>query len=130
MWKSGRLLALALLAGCAGRSTLEPLSLHAKLAQVGLEPLSEQEAQIPPSERGHFVPVRVLAGFPIPALPRHPAGYLLVGIDGRVTKSADVIRDALRAWKPGEVLKVTARRNPYRLPATEWWEVELDLLSP
>lgn len=123
-WRFG---AAVLIAGCATGPTPEArtLTLPERLAGVGLEVVNEDEARIPAAERGRFVPVRVLPGFPSPALPEHAAGYLIVGVDGRLSDDADAILHALQAWVPGETLKIRARRNPYLLPATEWWEAEV-----
>ena len=100
-----------------------------KLARVGLELLSEGEAGIPERESGRYVPCRVRADFPRPALPPHPAGYLFVGVDG-AARDAKRILEALKAWRPGETIRLTVRRNPFLEPRAEWWEYEVHLRLP
>jgi len=101
-----------------------------KLARVGLELVSENQAGIPPDRRGRYLPCRVIPGFRGPALAPHPAGYLMVGVRGNRSVDAAGIRAALAAWRPGETLNLTIRRNPYRLDSTEWWESEVILRLP
>jgi S1-C subfamily serine protease len=101
-----------------------------KLRRVGLELVGEAAAGIPPDRHGRYLPCRVIPGCENPALAPHPAGYLLVGVDGKPTADAGAIRAALAAWRPGEVLSVTVRRNPYRFDRNEWWESEVRLWLP
>jgi len=110
-------------AGCAGPTV------EAKLARVGLELVSEEEAGVPAVERGRYLPCQVIEGFPETALPPHPAGYLFVGVD-RQPCAADEITQALREWAPGETRTFTVRRNPYLLPQTVWWEYDVHLHLP
>ena len=110
-------------AGCAGPTV------EARLARVGLEIVSEEEAAIPDSERGRYLPCQVIAGFPESALPPHPAGYLFVGVDRHLC-AADEIVEALQEWAPGETRTFTVRRNPYRQLQTVWWEYDVHLRLP
>src|SRR5262245_14233815 len=47
-------------AGCAGPSPREAEPVSRKLARVGLELESEEQARVPSAERGRWVPVRVI----------------------------------------------------------------------
>ncbi|HVR73846.1 MAG TPA: hypothetical protein VMT52_05915, partial [Planctomycetota bacterium] len=118
------LLLAAITAGCAGPSVQE------KLARVGIALVPEADAGIPEPERGQYVPVSVLEGFQGPALPPHPAGYLVVGVIGperELIPGAEAVREALEAWGSGETLEVRVRRNPYLQWDPEWWEAEVRL---
>jgi hypothetical protein len=118
------------LSGCATAPRRSPGSVSDKLARAGLELVSENQAGIPPDRRGRYLPCRVIPGSRSPALAPHPAGYLMVGVRGKRSVDASVIRAALAAWGPGETLHLTIRRNPYRLDAAEWWESEVSLRLP
>jgi len=124
-----RLFAIAVisLAGCGAPMPAERNSLSYRLAKVGLELLSEDQAQLPPAERGRYVPCRVIPGFPRPPLEEHPAGYLIVGVDGQPAPSAQAILTALEAWWPGRQISLKVRRNPYLLAEAEWWEADVRL---
>jgi len=123
-------IALLFAAGCATARARSGETVSAKLARVGLELVGEREAGIPADRLGRYVPCRVIPGFRRPSLPPHPAGYLLVGVRGQGSEDAEVIRAALEAWRPGEVLHLMVRRNPYRLDSTQWWESEVALWLP
>lgn len=121
------LLLAGLTAGCAGPSIQE------KLARVGIALVTEADAGIPDPERGQYLPVRVLEDFQGPALPPHPAGYLVVGVIGpqrELIPGAEAVRKALETWDSGETLEVRVRRNPYLQWNPEWWEAEVRLRSP
>src|SRR5688572_21535306 len=80
----------AITPGCAGPSVQE------KLARVGLALVPEADAGIPEPERGQYVPVSVLEGFQGPALPPHPAGYLVVGV--MIGPQRELIPGAKAVW--------------------------------
>ena len=87
-------------------------------------------AGLPADEQHRSVPVRTLPGFENPALPAHPSGYLLVGVDRRYVEDASSILAALRDWTADEPLVVTARLNPHLAFDVEWWECEVRLALP
>ncbi len=118
-------------AGCGGRPFFGGPPPHPgeKLARVGLKIVSEREALIPPADRGKYLPCRVLPGFPDPALPDHPAGYLILGAGARSSPGKKEILRALSDWKAGEFLSLTVRRNPY-LSGGDWYEVKVSLRLP
>ena len=118
---------LIIIPGCSAPAPAGPASLSARLARVGLELLSEDEARLPPPERGRYVPCRVIPGFPRPPLPEHPAGYLIVGMNGGPAPDAKAILRVLAEWTPGQPLLLTVRRNPYLQAEAEWWEAEVKL---
>jgi len=117
----------AFLPGCGAPAPAERSSLRARLARVGLELLSEDEARLPSEARGRYLPCRVVPGFRPPPLEEHPAGYLIVGVDGHPAPDARAILTALEGWAPGRPLSLTIRRNPYLLAEAEWWEAEVRL---
>jgi hypothetical protein len=115
--------------GCAVSPEKEAaLSPAGKLRRVGLEIIDERDALVPPAERGRALPVRTIAGFPEPALPEDPAGYFIVGVEGKPADAAAVLR-AVAGWDPGETLPVTVRRNPH-VGDAGWWEAEVRLVFP
>jgi hypothetical protein len=124
VWLS--LVAAAWVSGCA-TFPKEPVS--AKLRRVGLELVTDAEAFVPPSERGRCLPCRVLAGFPAPALPEHPAGYLITGVEGKAAGARAILK-ALEEWKPGETLELMVRRNPYADAGPESWDARVLLKLP
>ena len=133
MNRRARLLSLAValvVAGCAGTSPYRLDAVREKLARVGLDTLSEEEAYVPASEHGRSIPCRVIAGFEGPPVPAHPAGYLITGVDrGRETTRAGIL-EALAAWAPGETLTLTLRRNRYLDDEAAWYEVEVPVRLP
>ena len=122
------------LSACSSQQTAKtiakPSDLRSKLALVGLEMITEEEALIPAREAGRYVPVRVNSSFPRPALEPHPAGYLIVGVNRRPAADVDAISQALSQWRPGETLVLTVRRNPYLQGETDWWEADVQLRYP
>lgn len=123
------------LSGCmlqpgADRADTDGADVAGKLARVGIEVISEDEAHLPANERGRYIPCRVIPGFRRAALEEHPAGYLLVGVGDSGTGDAGAIRQALAAWKPGEFLEITVRRNPHLSAASVWWERDVKLYLP
>jgi hypothetical protein len=120
------LVAAAWLSGCATSPTE---SVDAKLRRVGLELVTDAEALVPPAERGRYVPCRVLPRFPSPALPEHPAGYLIDGVQGKAA-GAEAIWKALEDWRPGETLELKVRRNPYADSGPESWDARVLLKLP
>ena len=124
VWLS--LVAAAWISGCATCPT-EPVG--AKLRRVGLELVTDAQALVPPAERGRCVPCRVVPGFPSPALPEHPAGYLIDGVDGKAA-GAETILKALEDWRPGETLELKVRRNPYADAGPESWDARVLLKLP
>jgi S1-C subfamily serine protease len=116
--------AVVLGGGCAsaGKGVADP---GAKLRQVGLEAVSAAEARLPPGEAERFLPCRVIPGFPNPPVPEHPAGYLIVAVEGRPAASREEILAALGALQPGEWLKLTFRRNPHVGAPAEWYEMDV-----
>ncbi len=136
-WGSIAWTALALLpalagGGCAGRPVADApsLDLDRRMASMGLERLSEKEACLPPPERGRYVPCRVIPGSRNPVLPEHPAGYLIVRVEGRPSATAGEIRKALLHAEPGGTLKLVVRRNPYLDAVPEWWETTVTVWVP
>lgn len=131
-WAAMAILTMPLAGGCAGKSAAEVRSagLDRKLASVGLERLNDLEAHVPAPERGRYVPCRVIRGFPNPALPEHPAGYLIVGVEGRPSSSAPELLSALEAAEPGQRLRLLVRRNPYLDASPEWWESTVTVAFP
>ncbi len=123
---------LALSAGCAGLDDRPASGMTAeeKLSAVGLRMVSEDEAAVPAGERGRYVAVRVIPGFPDPALAPDPAGYLIVGAAGSPAADAAAIIRALDGWEPDGELLVTVRRNPFLPGSTGWWEAEVKLRYP
>ena len=97
-------------------------SVESKLARVGLELITEREAGIPETELGRYVPCRVLDGVSAP-LAADPAGYLIVGFDGRLADDASRILAALATWQVGETISLWVRRNPFLAGEPDWWEV-------
>ena len=130
-WLCFLLLSCAL-GGCAGTGSSARSGAAEKLARIGLEILADEEAGIPAPERGRFIPCRVLPGRPDAALEDHPAGYLLVGVEGQGAggRGAEAILRALAAWEPGEDLPLIIRRNPYLDTGSEWWERTVRLRLP
>ncbi len=124
VWLS--LVAVAWISGCA---TYPKEPVGAKLHRVGLEIVTDAQAQVPPAERGRYVPCRVLPGYPSPALPEHPAGYLIDGVAGKAA-GADAIWKALEDWRPGETLELKVRRNPYADAGPESWDARVLLKLP
>ena len=118
------------LGGCVMPRGASELGVEGKLAKVGIQLVSEDEALLPAGERGRYLPCRGVPGVPGAALDTHPAGYLLVGVVGEATDDAAAIREALRSWSPGEVLVLRVRRNPHRSPASEWWERDVRMVYP
>lgn len=121
------------ISACASQEAAESAKVREKLARLGLELISENEALIPAELAGHFVPVRVISGFVRPALEPHPAGYLMVGVNRRPGANADAILCALTQWSPGETLVLTIRRNPYLQGVggePGWWEADVKLRLP
>jgi hypothetical protein len=116
--------------GCAGTSGRAGLTPGEKLSLVGLEVVDETSALVPSEDRGRYLPVRVIPGFPDPALQSDPAGYIIVGVGGRPVQKSAEIAWALEAWQPGETLLLTVRRNPYLAADAGWWEAEVRLRHP
>jgi S1-C subfamily serine protease len=131
-WAAVALLSMPLAGGCAGKPAAEvrPSGPDRKLASVGLERLSDLEAHVPAPERGRYVPCRVIRGFPNPALPEHPAGYLIVRVEGQPSSSASEILAALADSEPGQRLRLVVRRNPYLDASPEWWESTVTVTFP
>jgi len=127
-------LRVLLLFGAAGLATsCSGLTVQDKLARVGLELVGEEEARVPAPERGRLVPCRTISGAAHPALPHHPAGYLLVkvlGAPGGDGGGEKAILEALESWRPGQTLLLRVRRNPYTMEGTEWWEADVKLRLP
>ena len=121
------LLLPALLPACSGPAPAEKAPLSARLARVGLQLVSEEDAGVPPSERGRYLPCRVVHGFPRPPLEDHPAGYLIVEVGGYPAADRRAILRALDDWTPGQPLRLRVQRNPYRLAEAEWWEAWVSL---
>lgn len=119
--------------GCAGRSApghSASTDLDRKLASVGLERRSDLEAHVPLPERGRYIPCRVIRGFPNPALPEHPAGYLIVGVEGQPSGGVEHIQKALQDAAPGQRLSLHVRRNTYLDASPEWWESTVTIVIP
>lgn len=135
-WALAALWGVLSLAGCASRPAapvvpgIRAEGISSRLARVGLELITEEEAQIPRQERGRSLAVRVIPGFPEPALPPHPAGYLIVGLNRELVRDSAPLEEALRAWSPGRPLRLTVRRNPYLQVEPGWWEAEVELRLP
>jgi hypothetical protein len=123
--------ALAGAAGCAGTGggRMARLTPREKLYLVGLEIVGEDEALVPAAERGRVLPLRTIRGFPDPAVPHDPVGYLAVAVAGTSARDAEAILRAIEAWGPGETLVLTVRRNPYVADAG-WWEADVKLRFP
>jgi len=124
VWLS--LVAAAWISGCA---TYPKEPVEAKLRRVGLEIVTDADAQVPPAERGRYVPCRVLPGYPSPALPVHPAGYLITGVEGKAA-GAEVTLKALEDWRPGDILVLRVRRNPFADAGPESWDARVLLKLP
>ena len=103
---------------------------RAHLKRVGLEVIDDDAALIPEAERGHYIPVIVIEGFPSPALPPDPAGYLLVRLRDAPNGDRSKVEQALKRWKPGETIDLVVRRNPYYPTEPEWWEADVKLRMP
>ena len=121
------LLLPGLLPACSAPSPAEKAPLSARLARVGLQLVSEDDAGVPASERGRYLPCRVIPRFPRPPLEDHPAGYLIVGVDGRPAPDSRTILRALENWTPGQPLRLTVWRNPYLLAESEFWQADVTL---
>ncbi|MFN0057964.1 MAG: hypothetical protein ACKVX7_05840 [Planctomycetota bacterium] len=128
---AGELLALAFFVTFGCRSvTPEPHSPDDKLARIGLEVLTAEAAMLPASDAARFIPCRVIPGALQPALPPHPAGYLIVGRERALVDSVDVLLLAIAAWQPGERIRLVVRRNPHTGYDTEWWESDVEWILP
>ena len=123
-------LVLIFACGCAGTRTAPRPDERATLSRVGLVLLPEDEALIPPEDRGKYLPCRVKRDYPQPPVPPHPAGYLIVGINKVRGAGAAHLREKLAAWESGEVLVLGIRRNPYRQDAPAWYEIEVKVRLP
>lgn len=134
MWpglcRAGQLLLCVVLPCLAAGCATAEVGWREKLRGFGLEPLSDEEARLPPAERGRFVACRVIAGRAGAVLEAHPAGYLLVGVGRAPAADAEAIRRALEDWRPGEKLVVRVRRNPHLAAEAEWWEYDVELRHP
>ena len=121
--------AVGLAAGCAMASGGRDLSVKEKLSRVGLELVPESGAFLPEAERGQCLPCRVIPGFAAPALPEHPAGYLIVGVRG-APADREAILQALDDWGRGQTLELLVRRNPYLAAEPESWDARVFLRLP
>jgi hypothetical protein len=131
-WAAVAILMMPLAGGCAGKAAAGDRSsgVDRKLAAVGLERLSDLEAHVPAPERGRYIPCRVIRGFPNPALPEHPAGYLIVRVEGQPASSASQLLAALEDAEPGRRLRLLVRRNSYLDASPEWWESTVTVAFP
>ncbi|MEM7262750.1 MAG: hypothetical protein AAF488_12225 [Planctomycetota bacterium] len=104
--------------------------IRSKLARVGLIWISAEEAGLPPEEARRFLAVVPSPRVEEPALPHHPSGYLLVGVDRALADDRTEILRALREWDPGRPILVSVRRNPHRAIDVDWWEADVQLALP
>ena len=63
-------------------------------------------------------------------MPPHPAGYLIIGVEGEVIPDRQALWTALSAWTIDQPLSVRFRRNPHRQIEETWWEVDVRLILP
>lgn len=115
------LLAFVTAQGCSGRAVRE------KLAVAGLELMDESVARVPAAQRGRYLPCRVMSGVSGAALEPHPAGYLIVGVNGREASRSGDILEAIERWREDVPLRLWVRRNPFTSTAPEWWEGDVIL---
>jgi hypothetical protein len=119
-------------AGCAAGATPREAeaSAAAKLARVGLEVVTDEEARVPPADRGRWIACRVIPGFREPPAPEHPAGYLIASVGRQAGMTRRDMERAIAAWKEGERLILTIRRNPYFPGEPDWYEVNVPVILP
>ena len=116
--------------GCVGTQSGPRPDERDTLARIGLVCITEEEAHIPPEDRGKFVPCRVRPDCLQSPVPPHPAGYLIVGINKERGAGAAQLRRQLAAWKPGETLVLGIQRNPYLQDVPAWYEIEVKVRQP
>ena len=116
-------------AGCAS-GPAELRTPRDKLARVGLEIVSSADALLTPNEASRFIACRVIPGAKNPALPLHPAGYLIVGCDRALVSDIASLWQAIADWRPGERIHLIVRRNPHTGDEAEWWESDVEWLLP
>jgi hypothetical protein len=123
---------LAPAGGCkSGPTPIEArASATAKLAQVGLEVVSDDAAGMPPAERLRWIPCRVVPGFPRPPVPDHVDGYLITNIDRSTGLTRRDMESKIAAWKEGDRLIFTIVRNPYLAAEPGWYEVNVPVKLP
>lgn len=112
-----------------GPSVNDERSARGKLATVGVRVIDPFEANLPPDEITKVIPCRVDPRVEEPALPPHPAGYLLVGVDGEICSPARIWQE-LETWTRARPIRLVVRRNPHLPFETEWWEAEVTFALP